>query len=287
MSSKVDLHIHTTVSDGVHSPENIVAKAAKVNMEYIAICDHDNLGGVGIAIEATRRYPKLRVIPGVEISTDYSGGDVHILGYFVDYQDPVLNDTLTEMRRSRVERARDMVIKLNGLGMEISWQRVSEIAGEGTVGRPHIATAMLEKGYIQNMGEAFDKYIGRGGPAYVERIKMNPEEAVRLVLSCGGIPVMAHPLTIMDHEPMVERLVQAGLMGLECHYGGFNPQQIDGLVKLAGKHHLLTTGGSDYHGLDELTETPIGGAEVPLQDAKKLIAKARQIKAKGLAEDME
>ena len=169
-----------------------------------------------------------------------------------------------------------MVTKLGNLGVHIDWQRVQEIAGSGSIGRPHIAQAMLEKGYIASIKEAFTKYISRNGPAYVEREKMTPAEAVELILQAKGLPVLAHPLTINDPETMVVELKAAGLIGIEAYYNGYTGDEINRLVALADRHNLIATGGSDYHGLDTATETMIGGVDVPMESAEQLIALAEQ-----------
>ena len=177
MVSRVDLHLHTTASDGVHSPEDIVAKAAARGLEIISICDHDTIEGIDPALVAATNYSSLKLIPGVEVSTDSQQGEVHVLGYYIDHNHPGLNQTLKTMRQSRVERARAMVKKLAELGIHVEWPRVRELAGGGSIGRPHIAQALLEKGYIATIGGAFYNYLGQGRPAYVERIKMSPQEA--------------------------------------------------------------------------------------------------------------
>jgi len=169
-----------------------------------------------------------------------------------------------------------MVTKLGKLGIHIDWQRVQEIAGSGSIGRPHIAQAMLERGYITSLKEAFTKYIGRNGPAYVERDKMTPEETVELILRTNGLPVLAHPLTINDPETMVIELKAAGLVGIEAYYDGYTVEEINRLVSLADRYNLITTGGSDYHGLDASTETIIGGVDVPMASVEQLIALAEQ-----------
>ena len=281
MVSRVDLHLHTTSSDGVHSPEAIVAKAAARGLEIISICDHDTVEGIGPALAAAANYNGLTLIPGVEVSTDFQNGEVHVLGYYIDQNHPGLNQTLKTMRQSRVERARAMVKKLAELGIHIEWARVRELAGSGSIGRPHIAQAMLEKGHIATFGDAFYSYLGHGQPAYVERIKMSPQEAVVLILAAGGLPVLAHPMTIDEPETMISNLAVAGLVGLEVYYGGSSPDQIEQLVKTAARHGLIATGGSDYHGLDDNNETPIGGAPVPMEAALKLIdlAEERALKA--------
>ena len=281
--SQVDLHLHTTTSDGNFSPPEIVAKAAKAGLKIIAITDHDALDGIVPALAAAEAFPGLRVIPGVEISTGVRQSDVHLLGYFIDYTSPELKASLQEMRQARKQRARGMIDKLGGLGIHINWARVKEIAGSGSIGRPHIAQAMLEKGYITSLGEAFIKYIGRDGPAYVERIKVTPQEAVKLILKNGGLPVLAHPLTVPDPEVLVEKLKAAGLVGIESYYGDLTAEQVGRLNELAGRHNLIVTGGSDYHGLDDSNETMIGDADVPLEVAEQLIAlhEKRVLKAAG------
>jgi len=271
MSSKVDLHLHTTASDGIYTPSEIVRRAAEKGMEYISITDHDTINGISEALATAREFDNLTVIPGVEISTDHPNGLAHILGYFINYNNQKFRKVLEEMRHSRELRAQGMIDRLAKLGVHLDWSRVKRIAGDASVGRPHIAQAMLEKGYIDGISDAFHKYIGQGGPAYVERIKTTPEEAVELILDNGGLPVLAHPLTIDDPEAMIIRLKAKGLVGIEAYYGEFNRQQVNSLVKLAKKHHLIATGGSDYHGFGTETEVMLGDAEVPPEAAKSLI----------------
>jgi predicted metal-dependent phosphoesterase TrpH len=276
VAAKVDLHIHTTASDGKFSPEEIIHKALDLGVTVIAICDHDTVDGIAPAMEAARALPKIRLIPGVEVSTFAPGNEVHVLGYFIDFDDHELRAALDDLRNSRQERAKAIIAKLNGLGVHIDWQRVQEIAGGGSIGRPHIAQAMLEKGYITSFKEAFDRYIGLGGPAYVERHKIAPLEAVALIIKANGLPVLAHPLTVNAPETMIAELTAAGLAGIEVHYNGYNKDERNRLARLAKKYNLVATGGSDYHGIDDSTETMIGGANVPFEAVEGLIAKARQ-----------
>jgi len=218
----------------------------------------------------------LRVIPAVEISTYVPRGEVHILGYFIDYTNQELKARLKEMRSGRRERAQRMIAKLEDLNLPISWQRVQEIADTGSIGRPHIAQAMLEKGYIDSFSEAFVKYLGRDGLAYVEWQKMAPAGAVELILKADGLPVLAHPLTVDSMETMVAELKATGLAGIEAYYNNYTVGDVAGLVSLADKHELIATGGSDFHGLSANIETVIGGADVPLEAAERLIALAEQ-----------
>ena len=274
--SKVDLHIHSTASDGRLSPAEIVCKSAEAGLTVIALADHDTVDGIAPALEAAKAFPWLKVIPSVEISTDIPKGEVHVLGYFIDYTDCELQAALIRMRNSRQGRAQGMIAKLRNLGLPIEWQRVQEIAGPGSIGRPHIAQAMLEKGYISSIKEAFTKYISREGPAYVEREKMTPVEAVELILRATGLPVLAHPFTVNDPEAMVIELKGGGLVGIEAYYDGYTAEEVNRLVSLADRHSLIATGGSDYHGLDDSAETMIGGAETPMGSAEQLIAMAER-----------
>lgn len=274
--SKVDLHIHSTVSDGKLEPVDIVRKSAESGLTVIAIADHDTVDGIAPALLAAKAFPSLKIIPCVEISTDVPSGEVHILGYFIDYTSQELRAALGKSRNSRRERGQGMVTKLESLGIHIEWQRVQEIAGSGSIGRPHIAQALLEKGYITSLKEAFTKYIGRGGSAYVEREKMTPVEAVELILQANGLPVLAHPLTTNDPETLVVELKTAGLVGIEAYYDGYTTDEISRLVNLADKHGLIASGGSDYHGLDASDETMIGGVDVPIKSAEQLISLAER-----------
>ncbi len=276
MTSKIDLHIHTTASDGRFSPEEIVRKSAQIGLTIIAICDHDTINGIAPALEAARAFQQLKILPGVEISTFSPGNEVHMLGYFIDINDPKLKTALANSRSSRRERARAMIAKLNDLNVRINWQQVQKIAGSGTVGRPHIAQAMLEKGYIKSFKEAFTRYIGLGGPAYVERNKIIPIEAVALIKEANGLPVLAHPFTIKQPEKMTAELKSAGLIGIEVYYDNYTEEERKTLARLASKYNLITTGGSDYHGLDDSAETMLGDANVPQGSVEKLIAMAQE-----------
>jgi len=271
---KVDLHVHTTASDGRYSPTEIVRRAAKLGLTVLAITDHDTVDGINEALDAAREFPELEIIPGVEINTDVPSGEAHVLGYFLDYTHPELLSVLRDMRTSRQERAQKMVAKLGELGMPLQWDRIRELAGTGAIGRPHIAQALLEKGYISTIREAFDRYISRDGPAYVERTKVTPLDATKLVLRANGLPVLGHPLTIGDPEAMIRDLAAGGLVGIEAHYGSYNESEVARLVRFADGLNLLTTGGSDYHGLDENAETKIGAVHVPSRAVRRLLALA-------------
>ena len=272
--SRVDLHIHSNASDGKLSPEAIVNLAAELGLKYLALTDHDSVAGIPSALKAARAFPELTFIPGVEISTDVPEGEVHILGYFIDFTDKEFGQALERFRNSRLGRAQGMITKLGKLGIDIDWARVQELAGDGVIGRPHVARAMLEKGYIATFEEAFEKYIGHGGPAYVERDKMTPAEAVELVRRARGLPVLAHPFTLTEPEAQVKKLKITGLVGLEAYYKDASREDVKTMLRLAERYGLIATGGSDYHGIGEGNEVKLGGVDVPPQAAEKLIALA-------------
>jgi predicted metal-dependent phosphoesterase TrpH len=272
--AKVDLHLHSSASDGVLSPAGVVNRAVELGLTAIALTDHDNVDGIIPASEAAAGYPSLTFIPGVEINTYITSGEVHILGYFIDYTSPVLLEFLERMRNARLARARKILEKLAGLGMPVEWERVKALAGTGAVGRPHVARAMLEKGYIGTIKEAFIKYLAFGKPAYVPREKITPAEAIKLVVRTGGIPVLAHPLTgdNADPEALAAELVKDGLAGIEAHYGNYPAEDRKRLVRLADKYGLVATGGSDYHGMDDSAEVMMGEAGVPPEAVDELLA---------------
>ncbi len=274
--SRVDLHVHTTASDGKFTPAEIVCKAREAGLLYIGICDHDSIDGVAKAQEAVLKNPGLTVIEGVEINTDVPAGELHILGYYYDPDNLELIQTLERLRNCRIERAQKMINKLRKMGLKIDFLRVEELAGEGAIGRPHIAQAMLEKGYINSFREAFTKYITRGGPAYVERDKITPIEAIQLILRAGGIPVLAHPLAFENFEAIIADLKLGGLAGMEVYYNNYDPEQIKKLLQIAEQYDLIPTGGSDFHGLDAMNESPLGTVEVPLESVERLIELNRQ-----------
>ena len=272
---KADLHLHSTASDGKLSPEELVRYAAEEGLALMALTDHDSVDGVPAALAAAKKFPPLEVIPGVEIGTDVPHGEVHIVGYFVDYKSEQLLSRLVKLRNGRLDRAQRMIAKLRDLGIHIEWARVQELAGVGSVGRPHIAQAMHEKGYISNLKEAFDKYIGRDGPAYAEREKLTPVGAVELIVNAKGLAVLAHPADIESKEKLLPDLMKAGLVGMEVYYGNYSTEVVHNLLALARKHDLIPCGGSDYHGLDALNEAPIGGTDIPDESVERLFALAR------------
>lgn len=271
---KADLHVHTTASDGRLEPKEIVSLAIGAGLDVISITDHDTVDGVVPALTAARALSKLTVIPGVEINTDVARGEVHVLGYFIDYTDKNLTETLLKLREARRERAQKIIGKLTDLGMKLEWARVRELAQGGTIGRPHISQALLEKGYVSSEKEAFDKYIGHNGPAYVERYKLLPVDVVKLILSAQGLPVLAHPADIHDLENLVSKLKAAGLVGMEVYYRDYSSDTISKLAQIAKRYSLIPTGGTDYHAFGDGSEVEIGGAISPSRSVEQLFAMA-------------
>jgi predicted metal-dependent phosphoesterase TrpH len=274
MANLVDLHTHSTASDGIYSPSDLLHYANEAGLRVIALTDHDTTQGLPEAAQAARELD-IDFIPGIEINTDISGGEVHVLGYFLEYERPAFQATLRTLRDARVSRGQRMVELLNEQGVHISWERVREIA-QGSVGRPHVAKALLEAGYVQSIGEAFDKYIGNGKPAYVPRYKLTPVDAVRLIASANGLPTIAHPITLPGLQELrnwLPELCSAGLVGLETYYGPYTNEQERSLLALANEFDLIPTGGTDFHG-PGIHPTPLGGRFVPPESVKRLKAQA-------------
>lgn len=242
---RVDLHVHTSASDGQYTPSEVVDLAR--GFDVIAITDHDTTEGVKEALEAARQQGTPVIIPGIEISTAEDRGDVHMLGYFVDVDDADFQEALSSFRDARFRRGQQMIEKLAGLGMPLPWARVVAIA-EGSVGRPHIARAMVEAGYVESVKEAFVRYIGNDGPAYVSRKRLLPEESVELIHKAGGVAVLAHPALVPDWRNMIISLARAGLDGVEVNHPANDESTRYDLRALASQHGLITTGGSDFHG---------------------------------------
>ena len=265
-----DLHLHTTASDGRLTPTQLIQLVADRGLTGVAVTDHDSTEGLAEAYEAAAAFPDLRVVPGIELSTDVPGNEIHILAYYVQYQEARVQERLAQFRDGRVDRARKMVEKLKDLGVEVQWERVQAIAGDGAVGRPHIALAMVEKGYIREPREAFDAYISRNGPAYVEREKLTPVQAVALIREWGGAAVLAHPSYIPNLDETLAELKGAGLAGMEVYYAQYSVERIKELATIAANHGLLACGGSDYHALGNTGEPLPGNMGPPLDTVDRL-----------------
>ncbi len=274
MAHSVDLHTHSTASDGVYTPAELLRQASEAGLRVLALTDHDTTNGIAEAAEAARKLD-IDFIPGLELNTDTSGGEVHVLGYFPEFERPAFQAVLKILRDARARRGQRMVELLNEHGISISWERVREIA-QGTVGRPHVARALMEAGYVQSIGEEFDRYIGKGCIGYVPRYHLSPVDATRLIDSANGLPVIAHPLTLPGLPTLREwlpELCAAGMVGLETYYGPYTEADERELRALAHEYNLIPTGGTDFHG-PGIHPTPLGGRHVPYEAVERLKAEA-------------
>ena len=274
---RVDLHLHTNASDGQYSPAELVELARK--FDVIAITDHDTTAGVEPAQAAARQYGAPTVIPGVELSAEDDAGDVHVLGYYIHVHNAALQERLAHFRSTRFERGKLMLEKLAALGLPLDWERVVAIAEGGAIGRPHIARALVQAGYVETVREAFDRYIANEGPAYVARARLSPEESVDLIHAAGGAAVLAHPGLLADYRAMVARLLAVGLDGVEVIHPSNNEAVRLDLRGIAAAHRLIMTGGSDFHGPKikpdntlGMVTPPEGAVEALAQAAKRYAA---------------
>ena len=283
MATEIDLLLHTSASDGRLSPTEVVRLAAGQGLKQMSISDHDSTEGLAEAFEESKNFPDLRIIPGIELSTDVPGDEIHMLGYFINYEDKEFQEILKQFRTGRLDRAQEMVRKLAALGIVLDWERVKEIAGDGSVGRPHIALAMVEEGYCKEPKDAFPEYLGRNGLAYAERPKMPPTEGVEMLRRVGGVPVLAHPAYMNELEPNIVALKEAGLMGMEVYYAKFDADTVRRLKTLAEKYDLIPCGGSDFHGLGNADDAVLGSDGPPastvdqLEEASQSIIRANQV----------
>lgn len=250
--SRLDLHLHTTHSDGSFTPAEIIDLAHKAGVTALAITDHDITTGISEAAEAGKSRG-IEVIPGIEISSLFGDSELHILGYCLDYQDPRLNERLTTLRESRHRRNPKIIERLQAAGIDITYDEVRAIAGTDSVGRPHIARVLMEKHVVSSAKEAFDQWLAEGRPAHVPRELPTPIEAIRWIKDAKGIPVLAHPTWVKTSEgtltDVVRQLKSDGLDGVEVHYSTHTARQTRDYLALAKQLGLLVTGGSDFHGI--------------------------------------
>jgi len=260
---RADLHLHTTYSDGALSPETLIQRAHAVGLSVVSITDHDNVGGIDEAIEAGKSIG-VEVVPGVELSVALNEKDIHLLAYFFDYNNQKLQDYLAFFRYERLKRAERIVQKLNDINISLKMDAVLDQAGIGSVGRPHIASALLEEGLIETYHEAFMKYIGVGAPAYEKKYQLSPLEATQLISQAGGLTFLAHPGKYTT-ELELSTLIQAGLDGIEVVHPSHNEVRQEFYRGVIHQYFLLECGGSDYHGGRKNDDQMLGVYTVPLQ----------------------
>lgn len=249
MSIKVDLHTHTKASDGKNTPAENVQLAKERGLAAIAITDHDTVLGVSEALDEGKRQG-VDVIPGIEVSTLYHGQDIHVLGYFIDYDNTAFHQELEALRSVRNKRNEMMVERLNDLGISITMTevRAKQTEKDGNVGRPHIAEVLMDKGIVTSLEEAFETYLGREGKAYVNPPRISPFEGVQLIKRFGGVPVLAHP-GLYDADDLIQPLIDEGLKGIEVYHPDHSETEVQKYKQLAERFQLIPTGGSDYHGV--------------------------------------
>ncbi|MBL7190930.1 PHP domain-containing protein [bacterium] len=251
-NSYIDLHSHSTASDGELRPAELVKLAVELGLAGLALTDHDTAEGNGEAVSAAAELG-LDFVPGVEISLDNPPNSLHLLGYYIDYNNPALKNTLAEVVGFRDKRNPMIIDKMRNLGIDITYDEVCDIAGGDVVGRPHFAKVLIQKGIVESSQEAFDRYLAKDALAHVDKKRLTPEVGINLVLKAGGIPVLAHPYYYKFGEPdgldrLIRELVSHGLAGVEAFYSVHSRAQTEEYIRLAEKYDLLITGGSDFHG---------------------------------------
>ncbi len=249
----IDLHAHSTFSDGSLTPAELAAAGTRAGLSALALTDHDTVDGLPAFLRACAASERpLQGVPGIEISVDVDVGTFHLLGYYIDPANPPLCETLQRTRASRDDRNAEILERLAGLGMKLTAEEVARFAGDQVGGRPHIAQAMVEKGYAPSFRKAFDLYLGKGQPAYVDRFRLDPNASLELLRGAGGLPVLAHPFTLQISPAKLFRCVQGlaaeGLAGIEVFYPEHNSRQTARYLKLAQDLDLVATGGTDFHG---------------------------------------
>jgi len=273
LKSKVDLHIHSNYSDGYLSVQEIIYYAHKRNLKAISITDHDTISALALAQKYCRQYG-IEFINGIEISARSKNFDLHILGYFFDYHNVYLNEYVKFFQNERIKRAKKIVDRLNEIGINLTFDQVKQIAGKASIGRPHIAYAMVAKGYAKSYHEVFQNYIGDGCMCAVAKYKISPQDAISMIQQAGGICSLAHPGTDVSDEGIYE-LIEVGLEGIETIHPRHDQQQVDHYRKIAYENNLIETGGSDCHGKDK-DSILIGQINVPYNFVDKMKEKLNE-----------
>jgi predicted metal-dependent phosphoesterase TrpH len=256
-----DLHTHTTHSDGHNTPLELLQKAKAAGISILGIADHDSVGALEDAIEIGRTMG-IEVIPGMELSATSPEGEIHVLGYFMDFRSPELTEALAIFRQKRLERVERIVGKLNRLKIPLTVESVLAEATGDSVGRPHIANALVNNGHAATYHQAFSKFIGEGRPAFEKKAEFSPEETIRLIAAAGGLSFLAHPGRSVD-ETLLHRLIRSGLDGIEVNHPSHQPEMVQYYRGIVGEYFLLESGGSDYHGGAKNDDHLLGRVGVP------------------------
>lgn len=270
-----DLHVHTSYSDSTFSPQEVVSCAKEKGLAAIAICDHDSVEGIEPCMAIAARVD-IEIVPGIEMSAEEVDAEIHMLGYFIDWKQDWFLKKLKEIREARIERVYKIIDKLSSFDIKLDAAEIFKLAGNNaSVGRLHIAQAMLNSGKIKNMREAFDKYLGFLKPCYVPYTKFTPHEAIEFILKAGGVPVLAHP-DLMGHDEYIDEFVDYGLKGIEVYHTDHKPHIAKHYEEVAKRYNLIMTGGSDCHGLGK-GRILMGTVKVPYEMVEKLKAEADSI----------
>ncbi|GGH25708.1 PHP domain-containing protein [Paenibacillus segetis] len=280
-NGRCDLHTHTSASDGMNSPAENVLLAKQKGLSGIAITDHDTVAGITEALEMGREAGMI-VVPGIEISTNAGGKDIHVLGYGLNHEDSLLLERLTQLRATREKRNEMILDKLRELNIPISLQEVKEglnrpLSPDESIGRPHIADAMVRKGYVTDLRDAFDRYLGEGRPAYASLPRIAPEVAMNWIRDAGGAPVLAHPGLYGD-DHLVRDIVEKGKpAGIEVYHSDHGPADEERYMEMVNQYGLIATGGSDYHGIRQgvVFHGDVGSRSVPVETIERLMETTR------------
>jgi 3',5'-nucleoside bisphosphate phosphatase len=272
----VDLHAHTTASDGTFTPTELIHLAVEIGLSAIAVTDHDTVDALAEAQEAAKEGG-IELVPGIELAVTYPSGRFHLLGYLIDAESGVLTERLRSLKENRALRNERMLARMQELGVPITLEEVIAVSGGGQVGRPHMAMALMQKGLVSSMQEAFDRYLADGALAHLPKDKISLEEGISLIHAAGGLAVMAHPNSLKLADDVLDaelsRLKQIGLDGVECYYSQHTPERTEWLLDAAERHGLLPTGGSDFHGAakpDVLLGVVTQGTSAPRQVLEQL-----------------
>ena len=266
---EADLHCHTTASDGLLSPTELVQLAAKLGLKGIGITDHDTIQGWKEAEQAGANY-RIRILKGIELNTNWEGKEVHILGYEVDGSSNYLISKLSILRKAREKRMVEILERFKDLGINISVDEVQQFAIGESIGRPHIAQVLIKRGYVTSIREGFERYIGMGAPAYVPRYKLTPEEGIHLIREAHGVAVLAHP-GVHRLEEGIPAWVKEGLQGIEVLHSQHSPDDVKRYLEIAREYRLITTGGSDFHGEARKPGVNLGSWGVPLDVIQQIL----------------
>jgi len=271
-----DLHLHTAFSDGTYSPEELAAQASRLGFSAVALTDHDTVEGCA-RTDAACRTAGLEFIPGVELTAEQDGAEIHILGYLMDTSNARFLGEVAEFQAVRQNRIREMVSRLNRLDIPLDVEAVLAIANCNSPGRPHVARALVKGGHCGTMDEAFERFLKKNRPAWVPKFKMSTETAMELIHHAGGVAVMAHP-GLNRSDEVIPALVEAGMDGIECFHTKHTNAMSEYYLEIAEQHHLLVTGGSDCHGMSK-GKPVMGGVRLPMIHVEKLKARAAERRA--------